>query len=421
VLSADDNELLTRTGPGTIMGGLMRRYWLPAVLSEELPEPDGPPLRVQVLGERLVAFRDSAGQVGLLHEPCPHRGCSLYLACNEEGGLRCIYHGWKFDVAGRCLDMPGEDESVGFKDKVRAQAYATHEAGGMVWAYMGPGDKTPPFPNFECLGLPDGQWHVCKMLEECNYVQAIEGGIDTVHGGFLHRRTPYRTEDSRVAVSSRKRPRIEVQTTSYGFRYGALREAGEGEQYIRVTPFVMPCYQIAPPNDRLDERSFVENKIWNAWVPRDDEHTWQFQIFYNLTKPIDVQRRIERAGLWLDSEYRMLRNRENNYLQDREAQKTRVFSGVDGIMVQDHAAQESQGPIADRTIEHLAASDTAVIAMRRLMLGAAKSAAEGQNPPGVDPAIRFERVSSHSVVKPSTADWREAVPDEAEPSLVSAS
>src|SRR5579862_6331462 len=247
VLSAEENELLTCTGPATPMGGLMRRYWVPACLSEELPEPDGPPVRVRSLEERLVAFRDSAGQVGLLQEPCPHRGCSLFLACNEEGGLRCIYHGWKFDVSGRCLDMPAEDESSGFKDKVRARAYPVREAGGMVWAYFGPAEKTPPFPNFECLGLPDGQWHAWKMLEECNYLQAIEGGIDTVHGGFLHRRTPYGVDDSGAVVSSRKRPKIEVQTTRYGFRYGALREAGEGEQYIRVTPFVFPWYQVAPP------------------------------------------------------------------------------------------------------------------------------------------------------------------------------
>jgi len=407
LLTAEENEILTRVGPGTPMGQVLRRYWTPALLSEELPEPDGRPVAVRLLGEDLVAFRDTRDLVGLLEERCPHRRASLLFARNEECGLRCIYHGWKFDVTGQCVDMPTEPEGSEFMRKVRAVAYPVREVAGVVWAYLGPPEQVPPFPTFKWLQLWPRQSKEWKVLEECNYAQAIEGGIDTAHVGFLHRRTPWGAQDENPNVVHTA-PRLEVQYTSYGFRYAAVRTLPEAREYVRITPFILPWYTVVPPGNLGQAQGGY--RVVNGWVPRDDYSTWHFQYLYNPDGPIDVAERIEEGGLWLDANYRKLRNRDNAYLQDREAMRTRNYAGVEGIITEDHMANESQGMILDRTQEHLGTTDIAVIAMRRLLLRCAKLSAAGQAPPGLDPAILFDRITSESSVHPTGIPWQELCP-----------
>ena len=225
MLTAEQNELLTRTGPGTPMGETMRRYWLPALLSRELPEPDGPPVRVKLLGELLVAFRDTSGRVGLLEEHCPHRGASLWLGRNEENGLRCVYHGWKFDVDGRCLGMM--NEPVEFKELVRARSYPTEEMGGMVWAYLGPPDRRPPPPRFGYTQADPDQLALTKVVEECNWLQALEGGIDTSHAPIMHRALKENPAQPGLPYNGPfvqgRAPVLEVDVTDYGYRYFGVR------------------------------------------------------------------------------------------------------------------------------------------------------------------------------------------------------
>jgi phthalate 4,5-dioxygenase oxygenase subunit len=407
MLTREENELLTRTGPGTPLGELFRRYWLPALQSDEIAEPDGAPVQVQILSERLVAFRDTEGKVGLLEEACTHRGASLWYARNEECGLRCIYHGWKYDVNGNCLAMPAEPADSSFKHKVRHPAYPVRELGGIIWAYLGPREKMPPFPAFQWTELPESQRMVAKVLQECNYLQGLEGGIDSAHLGFLHRSFersdgPWGLHLADPATSDNA-PRLEVQYTAYGYRYGAVRRASGANQYIRITPFVMPCYTYVPPDASGDI-------LFHAWVPRDDYSNWAWDVHYNMQAPIDVQRHVERRGLWLDASFRKLRNVDNKHLQDREAMKARSFSGIYGIMNQDQAVQESMGPIYDRSKEHLGTSDKAVIAMRRFLLDSLRAFADGQDPAGLDAAIPFDRICSEAVVMPGHLPWQEACP-----------
>src|SRR5579872_2142804 len=239
MLSKEENELLTQTDPGTPAGNYFRRFWLPALMPWEIPTPDCPPVRVRLLGEDLVAFRDSDGRVGLLDEFCPHRLASLFLGRNEECGLRCVYHGWKFDVAGNCVDMPNEPAESRFKEKIRLTSYPTVELGGVLWAYMGPSDKQPDPPGMEWLRAPEQFRFVSKTVEYCNYVQAIEGGIDTVHGSFLHNNNLAKRGLRQLNTS----PVLEVETTPYGFRYAGIRDLGERGSYVRVYQFVLPFHQ----------------------------------------------------------------------------------------------------------------------------------------------------------------------------------
>src|SRR5579884_4152243 len=241
MLTHEENELLTRTGPGTPMGHIFRRYWLPALLSDEL-EADGEPKQIRLLGQRLVAFRDSQGRAGVLDENCPHRGASLAYGRNEECGLRCIYHGWKVDVAGRIVDTPSEPEDSTFKDRIRHTAYGVREAGGIIWAYLGPAEQEPAFPEWQWLAAPADQVEINKVFQECNYAQGLEGSIDSVHSDFLH------SSDIRGRPSDH-RPRLEVEDRPYGFRYAAIRRPdgdGQSGKYVRITLFVAPCFVLIP-------------------------------------------------------------------------------------------------------------------------------------------------------------------------------
>ena len=410
MLTLEENELICRVGPGTRMGDVLRRYWMPVCLSEELPEADGAPVRVKALGERLVAFRSTQGKVGLIQENCPHRSVSLFFARNEQDGLRCIYHGWKFDATGTCVDMPTEASTSNFKDKVHAQAYPVREVLGMVWAYLGPPEHQPEFPEFPWFGCGEGQVKASKMLEECNYVQAVEGAIDTVHASFLHRSTPWLAEDNSL-LRKDLAPKLELQYTSYGFRYAGLRKADEEQQYVRITPFMMPWSTIVPGGSNRDTRVGGGNgKLWNAFVAIDDYHTWQFQYLYNKTDTVNYPDRVEQAGIWYDENYRKLRNMENNYLQSQEMMKTQNFSGIKGILTQDMAVNESQGPICDRSIEHLGTTDIAIIAMRRMLVDSIRSVEAGGDPPGVQSGIRRDLIDSEAEVIARDMPWREGVP-----------
>lgn len=406
MLSAEENDLLTRVGAGTPMGALIRRYWLPALLSEELPNPDSAPVRVRLLGEQLVAFRDTEGRVGLLEEHCPHRQASLALGRNEESGLRCIYHGWKYDVGGQCVDMPTEPAETRFKAKVWAKAYPVREVVGVLWAYLGPPDRVPPFPDFQWLKLPASQSHPFKTVEECNYAQAIEGGIDSAHLPILHRLAPWGQLDDTGRRSAERdlAPRLEVEHTWYGFRYAAVRKAHDGANLVRITPYILPVGTVVPPGTFLHE----EDRVVNFWVPRDDFTTWHFQYFFNPGRPLEVEWRIRAGGHQVDALYRKLRNLDNWYLQDRDAMRTKSMSGIEGVVTQDHAVNETQGPILDRGKEHLAGSDVAIIAMRQLLLDTARAVAAGKDPPGIEPGVAHDRITSEAFLLTPGMPWQQA-------------
>ena len=391
MLTREENELLTRTGPGTPMGMLLRRYWVPALLVDELPGPDCSPVRVTLLGEELLAFRDSNGRVGLVDRHCPHRGASLFFGRNEECGLRCVYHGWKFDVDGHCVDMPSEPAEGSFKAKVRLTAYPCEERGGLIWTYMGPENPAPPLPELEWATLPLAQRCVAKRLQECNYLQAIEGGVDLSHISILHRNLGVAGDQrGQALVRQDTRPVFEVVDTAGGLRIAARRDADAASYYWRISQFLLPWYTMFPP--LVDE-----GMGGHAWVPIDDETCWAYSMTWNPERPVAADQRDGAPagdGIYPDlvpGTYRPVPNRDNDYLIDRAVQRSGSFTGIPGFAAQDCAAQESMGPIYDRTAEHLGASDVPIIAFRRRLLEALHAVQSGDDPPGLDPAGQHVR------------------------------
>jgi phthalate 4,5-dioxygenase oxygenase subunit len=408
VLTAEENELLTRTGPGTLMGALFRRYWLPVLLSEEIPEPDGAPVAVDVLGERLVAFRDTAGTVGLLEERCAHRAASLLYARNEEGGLRCIFHGWKYDASGQCVDMPTEPLESSAWDSIRLRAHPVREAGGVVWAYLGPPEREPVFPEFSWLKLPPAQCKAYKVLQECNYAQSLERDLDPAHIPIAHRRLTDEQVRSGVRLANLDRretiPRVEVQETTYGFRYAAIRPRDDSCEHVRMTSYVMPSCLILGP-------AVGSNTVAQVVVPRDDGSNWQFLFRFNPEEPADIAEYTASRGLnRLEPGYRKLQTLANRHGQDREAMKARSFTGIEGVIIEDHALAEIQGPVVDRTRERLGATDAAVVALRRHLLAGARAVMSGADPPGLDASIPFGRITGADFVKHLAVPWEEAAP-----------
>jgi phthalate 4,5-dioxygenase oxygenase subunit len=429
MLASEDNALLCRVGRGTPMSDLMRQYWIPAMMSSELLEPDCPPLRLRLLGENLVAFRTTSGRVGLIQGQCPHRGASLFFGRNEEEGLRCVYHGWKFDCEGACVDMPNEPAESGFKSKIRARAYPCVERNDIIWAYLGPRPTPPPLPDIEPNLLPRGEYAVQKVLRECNWFQALEGDIDTSHLGFLHLGA-VKPGDTRPGSFDYynvidRAPKYEVADTEFGTSYGAYRPAEPDTYYWRIAHFLFPFYTMIPTGI-LGTQVLVR-----AWVPLDDEHV----MFWSISAPRSRQgdgatggasmlvaggRSVAAAGNlaggfdyapdstdWL-GKFRLKQNRGNDYLIDREAQRRESFTGIAGIHQQDQMITESMGPIIDRTEEHLGSSDAMIIRTRRRVLGAARALRDGGVvPPGVDnPAVYRHR--SGGVILPRSANWLEA-------------
>jgi phthalate 4,5-dioxygenase oxygenase subunit len=415
MLTREQNERLTRVGPGTPMGELFRRYWLPVALSEELPQPDCAPVRVQVLGEELVAFRDSSGRIGLLQERCPHRGASLAYGRTEEGGLRCIYHGWKFDVSGACLDAPNVTKP-GFCSTLRAKSYPVRETAGAVWAYMGSEKSPPPFRDFGWTKVPDAQRRVWKVLQESNFAQGMERDLDTVHTP-THR--ILKDEEARAGARLLDIVReqygnvtMETERTGYGLRSIALQPAGDAQEYVRITTFVMPCFLFVwPVAGSGDCRAF-------AFVPRDDHSFWHFIHLYNAGKPIDDGYRRTRGLDRLDAAFRKLDNIDNRHGQDREAMKSRLFNGVRGVIIEDHMLAEIQGPVADRSAEHLVDSDLPVVEFRRLMLDALDACAAGRTLPGSDGSIPYHLIDGRDFTKPRDVPWSQVSPPEDSPDFL---
>jgi phenylpropionate dioxygenase-like ring-hydroxylating dioxygenase large terminal subunit len=397
MLSHEDNDLLTRTGAGTPMGELMRRYWVPAVLSKQIAKPDSPPVRVQVMGEKLVAFRDSEGRVGILDEQCPHRTASLYYGRNEECGLRCVYHGWKFDVDGNCTDLPSEPPGSNFQSKVRINAYPSFERGGLIWTYLGPPDKQPDFPDLIWTQIPDENLYVTRRIQDCNWLQAFEGGFDTSHLAFLHTGTA----DANRRVVPSYYPIVPVEG---GFIAGTGRDVKEGETLWASNLMFMPFHKVFATSPEAA----------HVWVPIDDETTMLYSADYWVDRPLseeDLKRTTDYHGIHTENipgTDRAVQNKDNDYLIDRVLQASgKSYTGMRGLGVQDSAIQESMGPIADRTKEHLGVSDTAIIQIRKLLMQSLRDIAEGKEPPGIDPASY--RVRSTRFALPRGASFEDEI------------
>jgi phenylpropionate dioxygenase-like ring-hydroxylating dioxygenase large terminal subunit len=393
MLTKEQNELLTRTGPDTPMGQMFRRYWLPALLAEELPENEGPPIRVKLLSERLLAWRDSQGRYSLIDEFCAHRGTSLWVGRNEENGLRCPYHGWKYDWTGQCIEVPSEPEESGFCKKIKLRSYPLIERGGIVWTYMGPPEHQPPLPDYEYALLPAGQRYYSKRLQECNWLQALDGGgADSSHVSFLHHNDIHSdplfkgTKSNEYNVRDLK-PVFEVVESDGGLFVGSRRNAENNNYYWRISQWIMPAFTLIPPRGDYSASGHV-------WVPIDDEHCWTWSINYHPTRKLsEAELDAMRGGKGIHVKYvlgtfRMIANKDNDYLIDRAAQKAGIsYSGIEGIAIQDAAVQELMGPVVDRTKENLVSTDNGIIMTRHRLLRAVKALSEkGISPPGIDPA-----------------------------------
>lgn len=400
MLTAEDNELLTRTGAGTAMGALLRRYWQPVLISTELPEPDCPPKKIKVLGEDLLAFRDSSGRVGLVDPVCPHRGANLYYGRNEECGLRCAFHGWKFDVAGRCVDMPTVPPGSPYKDRISIKAYPTREHGGYIWAYMGGEAQPPELPQLAFAQVPPSHRYVSKKWQDCNWLQCLEGAVDTAHFSFLHmilgteglgsaatrERLKHAALGAQSVVNDRFRwvrddpaPQFTVQEFEAGLLLGAARRADDEDLYWRITHYLLPNHALAPS-------AFPgENYHGQTFVPVTDTSCWIYTYTWNCERPLTPEEiALAKAGhtvhAQVDEHYIPLRNIRNDYLIDRNEQKHHSFTGIRGVSEQDAAIQDSQGPIVDRTREHLGATDIGIVRTRRLLLQLVRQSMQGVAP-----------------------------------------
>jgi phenylpropionate dioxygenase-like ring-hydroxylating dioxygenase large terminal subunit len=407
MLTVADNAYLTSCAKGTPMGELLRRFWHPALLSAELAEPDGPPRKLRLLGEDLLAFRDTDGRVGIVEPHCPHRGANLYFGRNEDCGLRCVYHGWKFDVDGNCVDLPTSTPDSGYKDTIRLLAYPVREWAGLVWVYMGPRETMPELPQLELGLVPASHRYVSKKWQDCNWVQSLEGAIDTAHFSFLHRVLD--TDESRKLdllrrtaaigagdalqdrirwITDDPRPRFAIAAHETGLTIGASRRTDGSDRYWRVSQFMMPNHALVPvafPGDVYHGQ---------CWVPVDDTTCWIYTYSWLPDRPFtDAERERYGRGLSLhaevDSSYVPLRNLRNEYEIDRQAQKTTSYTGITGVSEQDAAIQDSQGPVQDRTREHLGPTDAGIVAFRRMLLANARALQEGSAPPAAAAAHRY--------------------------------
>jgi nitrite reductase/ring-hydroxylating ferredoxin subunit len=380
------------------MGNFLRQYWIPVLQSADLPENDSAPLRVRLLCENLVAFRNTDGQVGLIDHVCAHRCASLFFGRNEDNGLRCLYHGWKFDIHGRCVDTPNELPESNLHEHVRITAYPCVERNGIIWTYMGPNwDNLPPLPQLGWALVGTKQRSALRYQRECNWLQAMEGDFDSSHLSFLHlaydEKLQNTAHDKKAGIEyyrniarMDKQPLLEVCDTDVGVMYGARRDAEAGKVYWRVTQFLLPFYTSVP--------AFGAKQRDKVWVPLDDEHTMVWEPFWSAIRELSEEEqkgwkdRVPPSGFLPDTDdwlgrARFAANANNDYLLDRERQKNFNYSGLENVTpIQDAAMQESMGPICDRTKEHLGASDAAIVRMRRRLINAAKEL-EKTNEPSV--------------------------------------
>jgi phenylpropionate dioxygenase-like ring-hydroxylating dioxygenase large terminal subunit len=405
------------------MGELMRQYWVPALLSHEVAI-DGPPVRLKLLGEELIAFRASSGRVGIMDHRCPHRRASLFFGRNEEDGLRCVYHGWKFAADGTCLDQPNVPPQLGTRYRVDTRAYRTTERAGVVWAYMGSRAEPPPLPNFPAFAVPQHKLNVWCELRECSYLQAIEGELDTSHAGFLHMGS-VKPQDSRgpqgtnIDVENRA-VEYKVADTPAGILAGGYRPADQDQIYWRFANFLLPFWTQPPPCP------FGSEAVARAWVPLDDTHTMLFAIAtesYMLApgpkanRPPDSQ-----IGMTFDYEFlpntsdwfgrwRLAANRQNDYRIDRAVQRQDSYSGIEGLDIQDSAMQESIAPGFDPSREHLVPSDLAIAHIRHRLLRAVAALKEhGTPPPGVDQPDAYQTWCGF-LTAPARTEWLKVYAD----------
>ncbi|MDU9005625.1 Rieske 2Fe-2S domain-containing protein [Sedimentitalea todarodis] len=415
MLTRKENDLLTLVTGDAPMRQLMIQHWTPVCLIEEVAEPDGAPLRVECLGEKYVAFRDSMGRVGLLDELCPHRKASLVYGRNEECGLRCLYHGWKFDVEGKVLAMSSEPEGSPLMNKVSARAYPVNEWGGFVWAWLGKAENAPAFDPPAFAPANDIPIAILKIRVPANWAQIHEGQIDSAHSSSLHSSDmkPARVEgaaaDDRAwyRPSTDKSPRMQTETTSYGFHYAAIRRPIKNAQthnYLRITEFVAPYYSLIPPNNNYNVASVI--------VPINDEETaFHFIAWGDRNTPsTEDWRHFNHAvpGEDLDELWRPNRRDDNNFLQDRDLMKEGNFTGIRGIPNQDIAMWVSMGARVERHSDTLGASDLAIVEFRRLMVDAASKIAEGGRAIGTEePRLPQAQIASREGVYPKETDWRD--------------
>lgn len=415
MLKKEQNELLTRTGPGTPMGQFFRRYWIPALLADELPGPECPPVRVKLLSERLLAWRDSQGRLALTDEFCAHRGVSLWFGRNEDNGLRCPYHGWKYDHTGQCIDVPSEPSASGFCQKIKLTSYPLIERGGVLWTYMGPVADMPPEPEWEFATVAADRRFVSKRTQECNWLQALEGGIDSSHVSWLHRgdlnRDPlFKGSRGNQYNLGDARPVFEVMESPGGLYIGARRNAEDGHYYWRITQWVMPSFTMIPPRGDHPVHG-------HFWIPIDDENCWAWSYDYKVTRPFTADETSSlHAGKGIHVEYvpgtfRPAANKDNDYLMDRDAQRRgETFSGIRGIAMQDASLQESMGPVVDRTRENLVSTDNGIIMARHRLLRSVKAMIDnGITPPGL--ALEHMRCRSAALVLPKEQPFVEAARD----------
>jgi len=410
MLTPEDNEIVSRVGPGTLMGNLFRRYWTPVLLSEEVPTPDCDPVKVRILAEDLVAFRDSEGHVGLVDACCPHRGSGMFFGRNEESGLRCVYHGWKFDYTGQCTDMPSEPPDSNYKDRLKIPAYPTHESGGIVWAYMGPKDKMPGFRDFGTEDLPREKWRARKTLQPMTFMQLMEGSIDTTHPSWLHMFGAAKDiqddgSDAPGVYNSGmaqwlfwwhdRAPRVEVLETWHGFRAVGLRKTPNGNTHARLYCFTLP-YTCGPGGGGFH-------------VPLDDNQTFSFSFDNIHTERKSAGVVGGQGGLafpgWPYDRDNLERTLENDYLIDRESQRNgTLYTGISGNFGnQDTMARQTS--YTDRTKEHLGTLDRKIIMMRRLLINAAKNLAKGIEPPALDASLPYAKIGTPDKVLNPGEDW----------------
>jgi phenylpropionate dioxygenase-like ring-hydroxylating dioxygenase large terminal subunit len=451
MLSKQDNDLLTHVGPGTPMGNLLRRYWTPALLSSEVAEPDSQPVRVRLLGEDLIAFRDTDGKVGLVANACPHRGASLFFGRNEDAGLRCVYHGWKFDATGACVDMPSEPAESNFKNKVRVLAYPTHESGGVIWTYMGPAEKLTAFRNFGTDDLPKDEWRASRTFSSCNWVQSMEGNMDTAHISWLHQyfgildtpddgsdRPGYPTNAMSWKFWAHDRaPRLEIDDTWYGYRYAGIRTTPNGHTHVRISAYCIPYTTVVATTPF--------GTGGGLFVPADDETCWRWNFMTTsmrglMEDPIfrsgalfgpsqpagqpygffvaanSQQQRSGATQMTRPTGSNTMAEREwrpdNDYMVDRELQRTKLYTGIPNFVSQDMMVTESAGAIWDRSQEHLGTTDRSLIKLRNILLKAAKDLANGIEPPATDPSLSYKSIRSAEKILAPGEDWRVLGTDE---------
>jgi phthalate 4,5-dioxygenase oxygenase subunit len=415
--TTEENEILTNPNAGTPVGNLLRRYWTPACLSLEIAEPETS-VRVQLLGEELVAFRDSDGEIGLIDEHCPHRGASLYYGRNEECGIRCVYHGWKFDRTGQCVDMPVEKRS--FADQIKVQSYPTHESGGIVWTYMGPPETITPFRDFGTEELAPEEISCTKEFIDCNWVQSLDGDLDGAHISYLHSWQamadirddgtdrpgfPTATQSIRLWMTDRS-PRLEVEDTWHGFRYVAFRETPNGHTYVRTYAYVFP-YGAVISNLPYNKRQLII-------VPRDEHTTWRYTLSteapkdwggltgapYQQHESFPYRNRPLRNGI-IEREY----TKDNEYMLDRAAQKTTSYTGIPEFRSQDLMVTETMGQRYDRTKEHWGTTDIALIRMHTMLLQGAQDVADGKEPLGLGGTGDFTKILAAEKILAPGENW----------------